>query len=143
MLGQREDAEDATQETFVRVVRNLHHWDSERPFEPWLLTIAGNRCRTKLAKRMKQPTPLSLDYPVQDPRQAFDNGGLLSEEVDLVLCDLRPEYRLAFQLFHNYELGYSEIAERLQVPIGTIKTWVHRARKEIVTRLRSRGALGD
>ena len=54
MLGQREDAEDATQETFIRVINNLHRWDSERSFEPWLYTIAGNRCRTKLLKRSKQ-----------------------------------------------------------------------------------------
>ena len=46
MLGQRQDAEDAAQETFVRVLKNLHRWDPARPFEPWLLTIAGNRCRT-------------------------------------------------------------------------------------------------
>lgn len=143
MLGQREDAEDATQETFVRVARNLHRWDSARPFEPWLLTIAGNRCRTKLAKRMKQPTPISLDYPVEDRKPQSENASMLSEEVDLVLRDLRPEYRAAFQLFHHCELGYAEIADQLKVPIGTIKTWVHRARKDIIARLRLRGALGD
>ena len=64
MLGQREDAEDATQETFVRVIRNLHRWDQGRAFEPWLLTIAGNRCRTKLARRMKRPGNVSLDQPI-------------------------------------------------------------------------------
>ena len=46
MLGQRQDAEDAAQETFVRVLKNLHRWDQARDFEPWLLAIAGNRCRT-------------------------------------------------------------------------------------------------
>src|SRR3954468_10312404 len=51
MLGQRQDAEDAAQETFVRVLRNLHRWDAERDFEPWLLAIAGNRCRTALSVR--------------------------------------------------------------------------------------------
>ena len=59
MLGQREDAEDATQETFLRVARNLHRWDPTRSFEPWLLTIAGNRCRTRLAKLTRRPKEFS------------------------------------------------------------------------------------
>ncbi len=49
MLGQRQDAEDAAQETFVRMLRSLAAWDGRRDFEPWLLGIAGNRCRTLLA----------------------------------------------------------------------------------------------
>ena len=48
MLGHRQDAEDVAQETFVRVLKNLHRWDQQRDFEPWLLAIAGNRCRTAL-----------------------------------------------------------------------------------------------
>ena len=52
MLAQRQDAEDAAQETFVRVLKNLHRWDQQRDFEPWLLAIAGNRCRTALAARL-------------------------------------------------------------------------------------------
>lgn len=143
MLGQREDAEDATQETFLRVARNLHRWDSERAFEPWLLTIAGNRCRTKLAKRMRQPTPAVLDYPVEDPRNVYSKPSLLGEELELVMQGLRPEYKIAFQLFHSHEMGYAEIAERLEVPLGTIKTWVHRARRDIIAKLRSRGALSE
>src|SRR5437773_9623310 len=55
MLGQRQDAEDAAQETFVRVLKNLHRWDSARASQPWLLAIAGNRCRTALAARRKRP----------------------------------------------------------------------------------------
>src|ERR687898_466643 len=55
MLGQRQDAEDAAQETFVRVLKNLHRWDQGRDFEPWLFAIAGNRCRTALAARRRKP----------------------------------------------------------------------------------------
>ena len=51
MVGQRQDAEDMTQETFVRALRSLASWDSQRDFQPWLLAIAGNRCRTLLATR--------------------------------------------------------------------------------------------
>ena len=143
MLGQREDAEDATQETFVRVIRNLHRWDQGRAFEPWLLTIAGNRCRTKLAKRMKRPGNISLDQPVPDDWHQYEDAKLLDEEIQVALSGIREEYRDAFLLFHKSELSYEEIAEQMEVPLGTIKTWVHRARRELVVKLRKRGAISE
>jgi RNA polymerase sigma-70 factor (ECF subfamily) len=141
MLGQREDAEDATQETFVRVAKNLHRWDPNRAFEPWLLTIAGNRCRTKLAKRMRRPNVLTLDYPIEDRTVELRKAELLSEEVDHVLSSIREEYRSAFLLFHKSEMCYNEISATLGVPLGTVKTWVHRARRELIVKLRKRGVL--
>ena len=141
MLGQREDAEDATQETFVRVVKNLHRWDPTRAFEPWLLTIAGNRCRTRLAKRKRRPTVFTLDYPVADATIENRKAELLAEEVSLGLVGIRDEYRKAFLLFHQKEMPYLEIAEVMEVPLGTVKTWVHRARRELISRLRKRLSL--
>ena len=141
MLGQREDAEDATQETMVRLVNNLHRWEQDRAFEPWLLTIAGNRCRTRLAKKKRRPNILPLDYPIQDQSHLKRQAELLTEEIDLALVQLRNEYRHAFIRFHKQEMPYSEIANELGVPLGTVKTWVHRARREIVARLRKRGTL--
>ena len=142
MLGQREDAEDATQETFVRVAKNLHRWDPTRSFEPWLLTIAGNRCRTKLSKRKRRPLHFSLEAPVADDSHLVRQGQQLAEEIHLALAGIRKEYREAFQLFHFSELGYNEIAQRLDVPLGTVKTWVHRARKDVVSKLQQRGVVG-
>ena len=143
MLGQREDAEDATQETFLRVVRNLHRWDSNRSFEPWLLTIAGNRCRTRLAKRSRRPNSVSLDYPIEDQSEELVRAKLLSEEIELALRQVRTEYRAAFELFHQKEMCYAEISQQLGVPLGTVKTWVHRARQDLIARLRKRGVLAE
>ena len=141
MLGQRQDAEDAVQETFVRVLRNLHRWDAERDFQPWLFAIAGNRCRTALAARRRRPfADVSVELAVDDTpdRRAADS---LAEELGLALAQLRPEYELAFRLFHERELSYGQIAETMGVPLGTVKTWVHRARRELIERLRERGAI--
>lgn len=143
MLGQKEDAEDATQETMVRVVRNLHRWDQERAIEPWLLTIAGNRCRTRLAKRFRRPNHLTLEHPLSDDSCLDDDAKLLNEEIQLALSTIRTEYCDAFRLFHEKEMCYAEIAETMRIPLGTVKTWVHRARKEIVLKLRKRGVFGD
>jgi RNA polymerase sigma-70 factor, ECF subfamily len=143
MLSQRQDAEDAAQETFVRVLKNLHRWDSGRAFEPWLLAIAGNRCRTALAARRRRPAADSAVELLADDAPDRHGADQLAEEVQLALVELRPEYRQAFVLFHEQELSYAEIAESMKVPLGTIKTWVHRARREMIDILVRRGVVAD
>ncbi len=143
MLGQWQDAEDAAQETFVRVTRHLSSWDSRRAFEPWLLTIAANRCRSVLARRGRRPTWEMLldDGPADRSSTQEQARKQLAEEVDLVLSGMRREWAEAFRLFHEEELSYDEIARRLDCPLGTVKTWVHRARGELIRQLRSRAAI--
>lgn len=143
MLRHREDAEDATQETFTRMARHLDHWDEQRPLEPWLMTIAGNRCRTLLARR-KQLHPLSEGHePASLAHVQQQDANTLEEEMRLALGELREEHRQAFLLFHQQQLSYAEIAEQLACPVGTVKTWVHRARTHIIRRLRERDALAE
>jgi RNA polymerase sigma-70 factor (ECF subfamily) len=142
MLGRREDAEDATQETFIRVLRSLSRWDEARDFEPWLLAIAGNRCRTALANRKRKPTPDSLD-DIATVAETEKHGSHLAEEVQRALGQVRDEYRQAFVLFHEHEKSYGEIAEMMDVPLGTVKTWVHRARRDLIEQLKQRGAVED
>lgn len=142
MLGQREDAEDITQESFVRAMRSLGRFDSRREFRPWLLTIAANRCRTLLASRRKVPKPSSEVEELPDARSLREDQHL-GEEVALALTTLREEYRQAFVLFHQQELNYAEIAEVLDCPVGTVKTWVHRARRELAEFLRRRGIVEE
>ncbi|HTM52526.1 MAG TPA: RNA polymerase sigma factor [Pirellulales bacterium] len=143
MLGHRQDAEDVTQESFVRVLRSLGNWDSERDFLPWLLAIAGNRCRTLLAVRTRQPAMSPLVEQVSNAEDRSDETSQLAEEVERALEHLRAEYRQAFVLFHHHELSYAEIGEMLNCPLGTVKTWVHRARRELIAQLKDRGVLED
>jgi RNA polymerase sigma-70 factor (ECF subfamily) len=63
--------------------------------------------------------------------------------VSLALARLRDEYRQAFVLFHEQELTYVEISEVLDCPVGTVKTWVHRARRELADHLRRRGVVEE
>src|SRR3954470_14004770 len=143
MLGQRQDAEDAAQETFVRVLKNLHRWDQGRDFMPWLLAIAGNRCRTALATRRRRPIAESAVELLADDAPDERSARHLAEEVHLALAELRPEYRQAFVLFHEQELSYAEIAAAMDVPLGTIKTWVHRVRRELIDKRGQRGAIEE
>ncbi len=143
MLRHRQDAEDVTQESFVRALKSLHRWDSEREFLPWLLAIAGNRCRTLLSTRKRQPAATSLVEQVSDKTLEHAAAKNLAEEVELALETLREEYRQAFLLFHQHELSYQEISEALDCPLGTVKTWVHRARRELIARLAQRGVVQE
>ena len=143
MLGNREDAEDIVQETFVRVLKNLAKWDHERDFEPWLFAIAGNRCRTALATRRRRPTVQAFIEPVPDHRPDAAPAKHLAEEVQLGLEQLRADYRQAFVLFHQHELTYEQIADAMSRPLGTIKTWIHRARMELIRFLQQREVIED
>jgi RNA polymerase sigma-70 factor (ECF subfamily) len=142
MLGHREDAEDVAQDVFVRTFRSLHTWDSSRPFRPWLLTIAANRCRTALVKRNRRPqatefvnNEATLDH--------HEDSEALGEELQLALEQLREEYRMCIILFHQQELSLTEVSEILDRPPGTVKTWLHRARRELAEFLQRRGVVPD
>lgn len=137
-LGHREDAEDATQETFTRLARSLHRWDQTRPLEPWLVTIASNRCRTLQARRKPLHVMHEGSEPFHETVDQERSAANLDEEMRLALRDLRPEHREAFLLFHQEQLSYAEIALRLGCPLGTVKTWVHRARNDLVNCLQAR-----
>jgi len=138
MLGQREDAEDAAQETLLRALRSLASYDPNRAFEPWLMTIAANRCRTAISNRVRRRQYSELPEAIPDPTPNEMDARQLEEEVDLALERLRSDHRSAFVLFHERQLSYAEIAEILDRPVGTIKTWVHRARRELIAFLRAR-----
>lgn len=126
----RHDAEDITQEVLYRVFRSLHSWDGERPLRTWILAIAVNRCRTHLGQAVRRPRPTEFVEDIADEREPPPDGDLARELADAIAL-LRPEYRTVVTLFHEQELPYESISEAMGRPVGTIKTWLHRARAEL------------
>lgn len=140
MMGHRQDAEDAAQEAFLRALRSIAGFDATRPLRPWLLEIAANRCRTALSRRARRPSASSdVIEDRADPRPALGDPDDLGGELERGLRALRPEYRMVFTLFHEQNLSYDEIAAAVARPVGTVKTWLHRARAQLAEDLSRRG----
>lgn len=138
ILRHREDAEDATQDTLSRVVKYLDRWDPRRPLEPWIATVAGNRSRSKLARRKSFAPLASVAEPASLETTEGQSADAIREEMELALLKLPPRQRKAFESFHKESLPYAEIASRMDCPVGTVKTLVHRARKRLIDELSHR-----
>ena len=146
MTGDRAEAEDLAQETFVKAFRNLAAFDTSRRLSSWLFRIAHNT--TLDALRKVRPLVISLDartapnkaaepaaLPVPDPieRQA------LGRALEAALARLRPEYRAAIALRYVEGLSFDEIGHVLGTPGATARSHVHRARKELSRHLTAAG----
>ncbi len=142
MLCHRHDAEDVAQDVFLRAFRSLGRWDANRPLRPWLLAIAVNRCRTFLEKRARQA--IAATGVVQSAAEARPTGARdLGEELQQGIDKLRDSYRTCFILFYQDQLSCAEIGQVMDVPSGTVKTWLHRARRELAEHLARRGIIPD
>ena len=142
LLCHRQDAEDVAQEVFLRIFRSLNKWDSSRPLRPWVYGITVNRCRTWISKRgrIPEPTEFLQDVPSR-PSDAPD--GELTTALQAAINGLRDDYREVFILFHEQGQPYDEIAVAVGRPVGTVKTWLHRARLQVLSELKQSGHVAD
>jgi RNA polymerase sigma-70 factor, ECF subfamily len=129
MLGSREDAEEALQDSFVRAYRSLARCDDHGRFGSWLFRILVNRCRTAGARRTRRERTVVHDemalLDAADQRPAADPAW--REEIDRALARLDPGQREAFLLKHVEELSYEEMSELTGVGVSALKMRVKRA----------------
>jgi RNA polymerase sigma-70 factor (ECF subfamily) len=129
MLGERSDAEDAAQESFLRAHRALSTYDARLPFRTWLFAILINRCRTAMAKRARHQRRIVLDEvslysaPIDNEQQAAE----LRYEIEWAVAQLPAEQREAFLLRHVEELSYDEMAVATGLGVSALKMRVKRA----------------
>ena len=147
MVRDRETSEDLAQETFIKVLNHIDRYRPEFKFSSWLFKIANNLTIDHLRKR--QLKTISIDgsphaaTAAEVEASTFDveaRGESALEEmqsrelggaIEKAIAKLRPEYRACILLRHVEDRSYEEIAATLDLPLGTVKTYIHRARHEL------------
>ena len=142
MVASDDDAHDLTQESFVKVFRSLEQFDSARNFSSWIFKIASNQTIDFLRKRRFHTVSIHADPEKEDRRevQLEDPGTGPSgeyaearrrERISELVQKLPPHYRVAIELRYMQERSYDEIAETLDLPLGTVKARLHRAHHQL------------
>ncbi len=147
MVRDRETAEDLAQETFVKVFNNLESYNPKFKFSSWIFKIATNLTIDTLRRKELQTVSLDgsryarTDEEVEASRVTVASSDETPEErleakelgaeIESAIGRLRPEYRTAILLRHVEGRPYEEIAEIMDIPLGTVKTYIHRARMEL------------
>ena len=129
MLGNIEDAEDVTQETFVRAYGALGRYDGTAAFQTWLMSILINRCRTALQTRKRRDAQLVFDEATVASAASPERSGdaALREVIERALTRLDHAQREAFLLKHVEQLSYDEMSAMTGVGVSALKMRVQRA----------------
>jgi RNA polymerase sigma-70 factor, ECF subfamily len=147
MVRDRELAEDLSQESFVKALNAIESYRPEYKFSSWLFKIANNTAIDHLRRRELDtlslegsPHAVTPDAMEATALQIGDRGESpldtveakeLGGEIERAIAQLRPEYRACILVRHVDGRAYEEIAEMLDLPLGTVKTYIHRARNEL------------
>ena len=154
MVRDRALAEDLAQETFIKVLNGIKSYRPEFKFSSWIFKIANNVAIDHLRRKSLETLSLDGAPSAETPEQisatalqlgAKDESPLqeveareLGSAIEAAIGRLRPEYRACILLRHVEGYAYEEIAETLDLPLGTVKTYIHRARNELRVYLEAR-----
>jgi len=147
MVRDRELAEDLSQDTFIKVLQHIDRYRPEFKFSSWLFKIANNVAIDHLRRRQLDTVSMdgsphamtsdaieatSFDVSVRE-ESALERleAKELGSSIEAAIAQLRPEYRACILLRHVEDKSYEEIAATLDLPLGTVKTYIHRARHEL------------
>ncbi len=148
IAGGTRDADDAAQEAMIRVVRNLDRFDGRSAFGTWVYRIATNTALDELRKRKRRPQLRSVgddDFGEQHQVEPVDQIAHRVIDsvadritIDAALAELPEEFRAAVVLRDVGDLDYAEIAQVLDLPIGTVKSRIARGRRQLIEKLGNR-----
>ena len=134
MLGNAEDAEEATQDIFLKIYKSLEEFRGESALSTWIYRIARNESINAVRKKVISGQPIE-DTVIEAPRatRPDEQMGRKSERARLERClaELDENYRTVLELRYLGERSYAEIGDTLDLPIGTVKSYIHRAKIEL------------
>ena len=136
MLRQPELAQETAQEVMYRALSKLQHFDPQRSFKTWIFSIARNACIDLHRKR--RPTQSTDDTILKDSRELPDaalDRKTRAQRLNKAVSQLPDLYREVILLYHFEHLKYQEIAEALEIPLGTVMNRIFRARQKLRDRL--------
>ncbi|HZU27332.1 MAG TPA: RNA polymerase sigma factor [Bryobacteraceae bacterium] len=131
MLGDRSLAEETAQEIFVRIWKGLPRYRGDASLSTWIYAIARNACLTARKKRAASREQQLDIADIRTPPASPDR----TPDIMRLVRHLPDGQREAVLLFHMEEKSYDEVALMLGVPVGTVKTWLHRARRSMAESL--------
>jgi len=133
MLQDREAALDATQDTFLTVFRKADRYRAQAAFSTWLYRVAVNTCYDHLRRRKRkraEPLPDSHDPPDPGAGDLYD-AVEVRPDIEAALADLSPEFRAAVVLVDLQGMSLEQAGDTLDVPTGTVKSRLFRARRQL------------
>ncbi len=134
ILGDRDDVEDVVQNVFIKIYRGLHGFRGRSKLSTWIYQIARNEALNAVAKRKPDFEPLEgfeLAGPEASGPEAQYREQQLRERLGAALSFLDEAQRMAVELRYLGELSYNEIADMMDIPVGTVKTHIHRGKIEL------------
>jgi RNA polymerase sigma-70 factor (ECF subfamily) len=137
MTGNGADAVDAAQEALIAITRGLPRFDARARFSTWAYRVTVNACLDELRRRGRRPEPVDADRMVAAMPARADDGDAVVDRllVDDALSTLSPDFRAVVVLRDLCGLDYREVAEILDVPIGTVRSRLARGRGALADRL--------
>lgn len=138
MVGNEDDAADLTQETFIRAFRSLHRFNPDYPFRPWIVRIASNCCMDFFRQRKYETVSMEdagIVEPAAGPGERFERKRT-AIRIEEGIQTLPENLRAAILLRYKEDLSYQEISEVLDIPMGTVKTWIKRGRELLKSTLK-------
>lgn len=142
ITGDPDAASDCAQEAFIRAHKALHQYDPSLPFGPWIFRIVTNASLNHVQRWHAHQTQVEELPEVVEPLDSGPEASALRREavseVVAAMAELPPAYRAALTLRHMQQLSYQEVADTLGIPLGTVKTHLHRARAALKARLAAR-----
>ena len=144
-VGSFEEAEDIVQDTFVKLYQKKDYYRPISAFSTWIFTIASNLAKTELRKRKRRKVSYlsqigieekDFDIPVEDTTDEETVGEYTESQIQDAIQSLQLHFRTALILRDIEELSYEEISKILDVPLGTIKSRINRARLQLQEKLK-------